>query len=118
MSVNAIWTTSTKQTDALIYAVTAALWEPSTRKLLDSGHAKGKSIKLDPKRAQRDRDAIVEALRKSTAPLSSREVIFAVLGDKPDKKRRDHIYWALKVLRDDGTIAFKDKLYQPLPKVA
>jgi len=47
VSVNAIWTTSTKQTDALIYAVTAALWDPSTRKLLDSGHAKGKSIKLD-----------------------------------------------------------------------
>ena len=47
VSVNAIWTTSTKQTDALIHAVTAALWEPSTRKLLDSGHAKGKSIKLD-----------------------------------------------------------------------
>ena len=47
VSVNAIWTTSTKQADALIYAVTAALWDPSTRKLLDSGHAKGKSIKLD-----------------------------------------------------------------------
>jgi TRAP-type uncharacterized transport system substrate-binding protein len=45
--VNAIWTTSTKQTEQLIYAVTAALWDPSTRKLLDSGHAKGKAIRFE-----------------------------------------------------------------------
>ena len=47
VSVNAIWVTSSKLPDALIYAVTAALWNPNTRKLLDSGHAKGKTIKLD-----------------------------------------------------------------------
>lgn len=47
VSVNALWVTSSKLTDALIYAVTAALWNPNTRKLLDSGHAKGKTIKLD-----------------------------------------------------------------------
>ena len=47
VGVNAIWTTSTKQTDQLIYAVTAALWDPSTRKLLDSGHAKGKAIRFE-----------------------------------------------------------------------
>jgi len=47
VSVNAIWATSSKQTDELIYAITAALWNPSTRKLLDSGHAKGKAIKLE-----------------------------------------------------------------------
>lgn len=47
VSVNAIWVTSSKLPDALIYAITAALWNPSTRKLLDSGHAKGKAIKLD-----------------------------------------------------------------------
>ncbi len=46
VSVNAIWATSTKQSDALIYAITAALWNPSTRKLLDSGHSKGKVIQL------------------------------------------------------------------------
>ncbi|MDP1751082.1 MAG: TAXI family TRAP transporter solute-binding subunit [Reyranella sp.] len=46
VSVNALWVTSSKLTDALIYAVTAALWNPNTRKLLDSGHAKGKTIKL------------------------------------------------------------------------
>jgi len=47
VSVNAIWATSSKQTDELIYAITTALWNPSTRKLLDSGHAKGKAIKLE-----------------------------------------------------------------------
>ncbi len=47
VSVNAIWTTSAKQPEALIYGVTAALWNPNTRKLLDSGHAKGKAIRVD-----------------------------------------------------------------------
>ena len=47
VGVNAVWTTSTKQSEQLIYAVTAALWDPSTRKLLDSGHAKGKAIRLE-----------------------------------------------------------------------
>src|SRR5262249_55045120 len=37
VSVNAIWATSAKQSDQLIYDITAALWNPSTRKLLDSG---------------------------------------------------------------------------------
>ena len=47
VSVNAIWATSSKQPDQLIYGITAALWNPSTRKLLDSGHSKGKTIKLE-----------------------------------------------------------------------
>jgi TRAP transporter TAXI family solute receptor len=47
VSVNAIWATSSKQPDPLIYAVTAALWNANTRKLLDSGHAKGRTIKLE-----------------------------------------------------------------------
>lgn len=47
VSVTAIWATSIKQPEALIYAVTAALWNANTRRLLDSGHAKGKAIKLD-----------------------------------------------------------------------
>ena len=47
ISVNAMWATSSKQPDELIYSVTAALWNASTRKLLDSGHAKGRTIKLD-----------------------------------------------------------------------
>lgn len=47
VSVNAIWATSAKIPDSLIYAITAALWNPSTRRLLDSGHAKGRLIRLD-----------------------------------------------------------------------
>jgi TRAP transporter TAXI family solute receptor len=47
VSVNAIWATTSKQADLLIYNITAALWNPSTRKLLDSGHAKGKAITLE-----------------------------------------------------------------------
>lgn len=47
VSVHALWLTSIKQPEALIYSVTAALWNANTRKLLDSGHAKGKVIRLD-----------------------------------------------------------------------
>lgn len=47
VSVHAIWTTSSKQSDELIYKVTAALWNPATRKLLDSGHVKGREIRLE-----------------------------------------------------------------------
>ena len=47
VSVNAIWATSTKQPEPLIYGVTAALWNPSTRKLLDSGHSKGRDIRFE-----------------------------------------------------------------------
>jgi len=47
VSVNAIWATSSMQPDPLIYGVTAALWNPNTRKLLDSGHGKGRSIRLE-----------------------------------------------------------------------
>ena len=41
VSVNAIWATSSKQPDDLIYELPSALWNDNTRKLLDSGHAKG-----------------------------------------------------------------------------
>lgn len=47
VSVHALWVTSSKQPEALIYQVTAALWNPATRKLLDSGHAKGREIRLE-----------------------------------------------------------------------
>jgi len=47
VSVHAIWATSIKQNEELIYKVTAALWNPGTRKLLDSGHAKGREIRLE-----------------------------------------------------------------------
>jgi len=44
ISVNAVWVTSTNQPDELIYQITKALWNDNTRKLLDTGHAKGKTI--------------------------------------------------------------------------
>ena len=44
LSVGAQWLTSAKQSDELIYQVTKALWNDSTRKQLDAGHAKGKAI--------------------------------------------------------------------------
>jgi TRAP transporter TAXI family solute receptor len=47
LSVNAVWATTSKQPEELIYNVTAALWNPTTRRLLDSGHAKGRSIRLE-----------------------------------------------------------------------
>jgi TRAP transporter TAXI family solute receptor len=47
LSVQALWITSSKQPEELIYKITEALWNPSTRRLLDSGHAKGRSIRLE-----------------------------------------------------------------------
>jgi uncharacterized protein len=47
VSVHALWVTSSKQPDDLIYKITAALWNPNSRKLLDSGHAKGRVIQLE-----------------------------------------------------------------------
>jgi len=44
IAVGAQWVTSTKQPDALIYEITKAVWNDNSRKLLDSGHAKGKAI--------------------------------------------------------------------------
>jgi len=46
VSVNALWVTSSKQSDDLIYKIVQALWNDNTRKLLDAGHAKGKTIQL------------------------------------------------------------------------
>jgi uncharacterized protein len=47
ISVQALWLTSSKQPDDLIYKITEALWSPSTRRLLDSGHAKGRMIRFE-----------------------------------------------------------------------
>lgn len=44
LSVGAQWITSADQPEELIYEITKALWNDNTRKLLDSGHAKGKAI--------------------------------------------------------------------------
>ena len=44
VAVGAQWYTSAKEDDDLIYEITKALWNEKTRKLLDVGHAKGKTI--------------------------------------------------------------------------
>ncbi len=44
LSVGAQWVTSSEQPEDLVYEITKALWNDNTRKLLDSGHAKGKEI--------------------------------------------------------------------------
>ena len=47
LSVGAQWLVSADLSEDLIYAVTRALWEPSTRRLLDNGHPKGRLITID-----------------------------------------------------------------------
>jgi TRAP transporter TAXI family solute receptor len=47
LAVGAQWVTSDKQDANLVYEITKALWNSNSRKLLDSGHAKGKAITRD-----------------------------------------------------------------------
>jgi len=47
IAVGAQWFTSAKESDDLVYNITKALWNKQTRKLLDVGHAKGKTITLE-----------------------------------------------------------------------
>ncbi len=47
VAVGAQWFTSDKEDADLIYAITKALWNQESRKLMDTGHAKGKSITPD-----------------------------------------------------------------------
>lgn len=47
LSVGAIWITSSRQDEQLIYEITKSLWNDRSRKLLDVGHARGQDITLD-----------------------------------------------------------------------
>lgn len=47
VAVGAQWFTSAKEDEELIYKITKALWNKESRKLLDVGHAKGKSVTRD-----------------------------------------------------------------------
>lgn len=47
LAVGAQWVTSAEQPEELIYQITRALWNDNTRRFLDNGHAKGKSITPD-----------------------------------------------------------------------
>ena len=46
VAVGAQWVVGADVPEALVYDVTAALWNDNTRKLLDSGHVKAKEIQL------------------------------------------------------------------------
>ncbi|MFT2109940.1 TAXI family TRAP transporter solute-binding subunit [Marinomonas sp. 2405UD68-3] len=47
VAVGAQWYTSAKQDEELVYNITKALWNDKSRKLLDVGHSKGKSITVE-----------------------------------------------------------------------
>ena len=47
VAVGAQWVTSAKEDSELIYQITKALWNKESRKLMDVGHAKGKTITPD-----------------------------------------------------------------------
>ena len=47
LSVGAQWVVSEKVPEETVYAITAALWHPTTRQLLDEGHPKGGQIVLE-----------------------------------------------------------------------
>ncbi len=47
VAVGAQWFTSVKEDNELIYQITKALWNKESRKLMDVGHAKGKTITPD-----------------------------------------------------------------------
>ncbi|MBO6816421.1 MAG: TAXI family TRAP transporter solute-binding subunit [Rhizobiaceae bacterium] len=47
VAVGAQWFTSAKEDEELIYNITKALWNDNSRKLLDVGHAKGKTITME-----------------------------------------------------------------------
>lgn len=47
LAVGAQWVTSSKQPEDVVYEVTKALWSDKTRAALDSGHAKGRSIRKE-----------------------------------------------------------------------
>jgi TRAP transporter TAXI family solute receptor len=47
LSVGAQWLVSADVEEAMVYEITKALWHKSTRQLLDSGHPKGRQIKLE-----------------------------------------------------------------------
>ncbi len=47
LSVGAQWVVSANMPEDLVYGITRALWDPSTRRLLDNGHPKGRLIVID-----------------------------------------------------------------------
>ncbi len=46
VAVTALWVVRAETPEDLVYAITAALWQPASRRILDSGHPAGKRIRL------------------------------------------------------------------------
>jgi uncharacterized protein len=74
LAVGAQWITSDKQPDDLIYEITKALWNANTRKLLDSGHAKGKSITREKRGGRRAGIPFHPGAERSTSEAGPAEV--------------------------------------------
>ena len=47
VSVPAVWVTRSDMDENLVYEITRALWNQASRKLLDGGHVKGRSISIE-----------------------------------------------------------------------
>ncbi len=47
INVGAQWLVSSNIDEALVYAITESLWNESSRKLLDTGHPRGRAIRLE-----------------------------------------------------------------------
>lgn len=47
MAVRTLWLTDASQPDAVVEAITAALWSEAARAVLDAGHAQARAIRLD-----------------------------------------------------------------------
>ncbi|GAB4181663.1 MAG: TAXI family TRAP transporter solute-binding subunit [Thalassobaculales bacterium] len=47
LSVGAQWLTSSRRSAELIHGILTALWHPSSRRILDSGHPEGRNIRLE-----------------------------------------------------------------------
>ena len=63
VAVGAQWYTSAKEDEELIYQITKALWNKESRKLLDVGHAKGKTITRETALNAGDRRAAASRCR-------------------------------------------------------
>jgi hypothetical protein len=80
------------------------------------GEVKTKARKIAPpdkKRAEQERQQVLDVINKAGHALTSNEVVKGVLGPDPDKNARDRLYWAMKQLRDKGKVVYANNAYTP-----
>lgn len=73
-----------------------------------------KGVKIaapDPERAAAERQTVLDVLRQAGGPMPSGDVMKAAMAGSKSKNQRDRLYWALKRLRTDGRVIFRDGLY-------